>query len=114
MTKKSKVFLTVASLCTMALSLLPTSTLAENRTYRADEKGKITIKYYDDNQEKKPVIGSQWRIYKVGDITYTNGGEGVDALTITSLIDNLEITRETKAEDVLEKIEYKTITESKI
>lgn len=114
MTKKSKVFLTVASLCTMALSLLPTSTLAENRTYRADEKGKITIKYYDDNQEKKPVVGSQWRIYKVGDITYTNGNEGVDALTITSLIDDLEISRETKAEEVLEKIEYKPITESRI
>ena len=114
MTKRSKTFLMVVSIFTMILTLLPISAMAENVTYRSDEKGKITINYYDDNLRTKPTVDSHWRLYKVGDVTYTYGDKNVDALTITSLIDGLEISRETKANEVLDKLEYKIITESKI
>ena len=114
MKKRSKVFLTVVSLFTMVLTLLPVSVMAESLTYRSGEKGKITINYYDDNLRTKPTVDSHWRLYKVGDVTYSYNETNVDALTITSLIGGLDISRETKAEEVLNKLEYKVISESKI
>lgn len=78
MTKRSKTFLMVASIFTMILTLLPISAMAENVTYRSDEKGKITINYYDDNLGTKPTVDSHWRLYKVGDVTYTYGDKNVD------------------------------------
>lgn len=83
-------------------------------TYRSNETGKITVKYYDDATQKTPTVGSKWRLYKVADVTYTNAEMTIDGLEITSLIDGLDITASTTAEDVEKKIEYTTVSESKI
>lgn len=92
---------------------IPTA-FAEGNSYVAKEKGEIIIKYFSDNQQKAPIVGSKWRLYKVGTITYDNADETVDGLKITSEIEGLELTNETKSEDVLSKIEYTKISESKI
>lgn len=119
---KKKSFLCSIATLFAILTLLPSGAYAEEastsesngKTYRSDEKGKITLKYFDDNKYKEPVVGSKWRLYKVGDITYTNADETVDGLTITSLIDGLEITSNTTSDDVAKKIDYKVVTNSKI
>lgn len=124
-----KLLLGAASLV-MALTMFPTGALAEEETtltsgaetptgenaypYRSGEKGKITLKYFDDNDYKVPVVGSSWRLYKVADVTYSVEDETNDGLEITSLIDGLEITSSTTSDDVAKKIDYKTITNSKI
>lgn len=119
---KKKGFLCSVATLFAILTLLPTGAYAEEasestskgNTYRSDEKGKITLKYFDDNDYKEPVVGSKWRLYKVGDITYTNAEESVDGLTITSLIDGLDISTSTTSDDVAKKIDYKVVTNSKI
>lgn len=83
-------------------------------SYRSGETGKITIKYFDDSTQKTPTVGSKWRLYKVADVTYTNEKMTVDGLKITSLIDGLDITMSTTAEEVQKKIDYTVVTESKI
>lgn len=125
--RKNKLLLGMLS-ALLCLTISPLSALADEGddkddegkveysaiTYRSDETGKITINYFDDNTQKVPTVGSTWRIYKVGDVTYTNAEMTVDGLKITSLIDGLDITRETTAEDVQKKIDYKVVTESEI
>lgn len=83
-------------------------------SYRSDELGKITVKYFDDSTQKTPTVGSKWRLYKVADVTYTNAEMTIDGLKITSLIDGLDVTMSTTAEEVQKKIDYKVVTESKI
>lgn len=95
-------------------TVLSTAKAEEENTYTPKEKGEITIRYFDDSKQKVPVVGSKWRLYKVGSITYTNADESVDAMKITPLIEDLELTGETKTEDVFKRIEHKLVSESKI
>ncbi len=118
--KKNKLLLGILS-ALLCLTISPLNALADGDeteytaiTYRSGETGKITINYYDDNTSKTPTVGSKWRLYKVGDVTYTNANMTVDGLKITSLISGLDITKDTTAEDVQKKIDYKVVTESEI
>lgn len=119
--KKNKLLLGVLS-ALLCLTVSPLNVLADDDekneytaiTYRSCETGKITINYYDDNTSKTPTVGSKWRLYKVGDVTYTNADMTVDGLKITSLIKDCSITAETTAEDVQAFIDYKVVDESEI
>lgn len=120
--KKNKLLLGALS-ALLCLTISPLSVLAEGDegkseitgyTYRSSETGKITINYFDDNTQKTPTVGSKWRLYKVGDVTYTNAEMTIDGLKITSLIKDCNITMETTAEDVQAFIDYKVVDESEI
>ena len=108
--------ITVAIIVIYLVSIMIPAVKAEEITYRSAETGTITVSYYDDSDKKIPVVGSTWRLFKVGDITTTLNDEDidVDALEITSLIDGLDITRKTTPEEVMEYISYKVVTESKL
>lgn len=114
MKKLKKIAIGIMSLMMGYGTCISTALAEEENSYVAKEKGEIIIKYFSDDQHKAPIVGSKWRLYKVGTITYDSADESVDGLKITSDIEGLEITNETKSEEVLSKIEYTKISESKI
>lgn len=112
-----------------AVAMLASAMLASGRmnafaegsstSYKPTETGSITIDYYESD-ENHPVVGSEWRIYKIADIvsgvSSTDGGNHVtvNGLAIQPLAYKLNITGETTAEDVEKCLNYDVISESEI
>ena len=106
----------LASAFLAMITLLPINVMAEGSN---EEKGKITIKYYDDSDQKVPVPNSTWMLFKVGDVYTTSDSEGtnVDALHIESLIPDFEIKglghdEPTTADEVLNLLDYTIVNDS--
>lgn len=123
-TKKFKHLITCAAamlaMASMAFAPAGVNVMAESNTsYRPSETGSITLDYYESD-ENHPVVGSEWRIYKIGDIvngvSTNDGGKHVtvNGLEIVPLAYQLKINSSTTAEDVEKCLNYDVISESEI
>lgn len=77
----------------------------------AQQKGSITVNYFDDNQQEQAVEGSRWLLIKVADIATAQLDE-VDGLKITSCIQGLHFDHELTLSQILAKLDLKLIDES--
>lgn len=88
-------------------------------SYKPTETGSITLDYYESD-ESHPVVGSEWRIYKVADMVsgVSSSDDGkhvvVNGLEIQPLAYQLKIDSTTTAEDVEKCLNYDVISESEI
>lgn len=120
MARTLKHLMALAAAVTMLMSGGVSASAEETSTsYKPTETGSITISYYEGD-ESHPVVGSEWRIYKVADIvsgtSSSDGGKNVvvSGLEIAPLLDKLTITSATTAEDVEKCLNYDTVSESEI
>ena len=77
-----------------------------------EEKGSITIEYFDDINMEIPVEGSSWSLIKIADIK-TIEEKFIDGHKIIPLLD-IDIDSESTAEEILKFIDYELIDESNI
>ncbi len=77
-----------------------------------NEKGSITIEYFDDSNKEIPIEGSSWALIKIADIK-TIEDEFIDGYKIISLFD-VDINEETTAEEIFELMEYEMVDESNV
>ena len=92
-------------------SLIPVSFYNTGDEF-VEEKGSITIEYFDDINMEIPVEGSSWSLIKIADIK-TIEEKFIDGHKIIPLLD-IDIDSESTAEEILKFIDYELIDESNI